>query len=284
MSTPPRSFNILAVNKDEVRKQSTLIEKIVDEFKHYYVMSKNHQKFLVRPHSLKVTEKFAEYAMKKESESDAGFLYANNMLNVKDFKKIIKAFDKFYSFSKTKSLDVESSYIFAKTMIIDKTKSRLADLDSMANKKFKSLSDNVFDRLMIAFESEIKDKAITIAESHGDLCLSNILICHDGRVRFIDPRGASSLWLDLNYDLAKLSQSVLGEYDFIVNQKNPGVETNLIKKEFRKFLSKNNINYKLLMIYQASLFLSMCPLHMEDENRINRFISAANKSLTEIGY
>src|SRR4029078_11733833 len=58
--------------------------------------------------------------------------------------------------------------------------------------------------------------------SHGDCCFSNIL--YDERIRLlklIDPKGAMTadqLFSDPLYDFAKLSHSILGGYDFIINE------------------------------------------------------------------
>ncbi len=56
---------------------------------------------------------------------------------------------------------------------------------------------------------------------HGDLCLSNILYDLRSRIcKLLDPRGsfgASGIYGDPRYDVAKLYHSVFGLYDFIVN-------------------------------------------------------------------
>ena len=57
---------------------------------------------------------------------------------------------------------------------------------------------------------------------HGDFCFSNILYdFRAGKIKTIDPRGmtpdrAFTLYGDINYDLAKLSHSILGLYDWII--------------------------------------------------------------------
>lgn len=56
---------------------------------------------------------------------------------------------------------------------------------------------------------------------HGDLCLSNILYDpRSGIGKFVDPRGSfgkSGIYGDPRYDVAKLYHSLMGGYDFIVN-------------------------------------------------------------------
>lgn len=57
---------------------------------------------------------------------------------------------------------------------------------------------------------------------HGDFCFSNILYdSRSNRIKTIDPRGVTpngkiSIYGNIYYDIAKLSHSVIGLYDFII--------------------------------------------------------------------
>lgn len=123
---------------------------------------------------------------------------------------------------------------------------------------------------------------------HGDFCFSNILYdFRTSRVKTIDPRGISpsgeiTIYGDFRYDLAKLSHSILGMYDWIVAG-NYRVEINQGKIQFEvDGLNKHNaiqdafialvaqrydISEKQLYAMQIQLFLSMLPLHSDDEMR-----------------
>jgi hypothetical protein len=146
------------------------------------------------------------------------------------------------------------------------------------------------------------DNIITknLVVGHGDLCFSNIL--YDKNIfllKFLDPRGAETedqLWTNPFYDLAKLSHSILGDYDLINNS--------LIKVEFSSEgafkLSQYNKNYdhlkvlfinkvsqmgldlKTLRLAEASLFLSMLPMHIDFPNKTMAFILRAKQILDEI--
>ena len=55
--------------------------------------------------------------------------------------------------------------------------------------------------------------------SHGDLCFSNMILSEaEDSIVFIDPRGGDSFRTPY-YDLAKISHSLLGGYDHIINNK-----------------------------------------------------------------
>jgi hypothetical protein len=122
---------------------------------------------------------------------------------------------------------------------------------------------------------------------HGDLCFSNILFdSRSDTLNVIDPRGITydgqqSLFGDLCYDLAKLSHSVLGLYDFIIAGAfqcemsdslsfqfivETDERTRLIQSLFlkRTFLNLKPID---MMPQTILLFISMLPLHADNPLR-----------------
>lgn len=143
-----------------------------------------------------------------------------------------------------------------------------------------------------ALQKDIKQhKEDTLVFSHGDLFFSNILFDSIKEyIKLIDPRGrfspqAEDDYMPAWYDLAKLSHSFLGHYDLmvydmidVVMQRDltlglkdahvPGMA--LLEQTFLDYLKKRNISVKRLRLYEGSLFLSMMPLHAEDELRMHR--------------
>ncbi len=123
---------------------------------------------------------------------------------------------------------------------------------------------------------------------HGDLCFNNILVDQiSGCIKLIDPKAS---WhketniiglVDPNYDLAKLNHSYKYLYDSIVNNLySIKIDNNyaqlsiyapaeyyLVNKLFNKILINNCIDDNLLRKLTASLFISMLPLHKDDEDR-----------------
>ncbi len=114
---------------------------------------------------------------------------------------------------------------------------------------------------------------------HGDLCLANILIEDTyGFIRIIDPRGrfgVFDIYGDGRYELAKLLHSLEGKYDFIIEDMfDINVNSNIIEYHSHKFI--NNIidvffdvfheimgNIRAVRLIEATLFLSMIPLHSD---------------------
>ena len=177
-----------------------------------------------------------------------------------------------------------------------KTLERLNKFKSF--KKFK-LTDKWFfnDELPISIEEILnesikhlpsEDKISTLM--HGDFCFSNILYdFRANRIKTIDPRGISidgdiTVYGDTRYDIAKLSHSILGMYDWIIagyhdtdfnwetkrvkfyisgDTKHKTTKDIFINKIFEKYrITPNN-----LYAMQIQLFLSMLPLHNDDQYR-----------------
>lgn len=117
-------------------------------------------------------------------------------------------------------------------------------------------------------------------------------------LKFIDPRGAlteEQLWTEPYYDVAKLSHSVCGRYDFFnnalfdikidmsfsYNLQIPFDNSEYIRI-FRRKLEENGFNYLAVRIYEASLFLSMLPLHIDNPHKVFGFILNVKNILEEI--
>lgn len=122
---------------------------------------------------------------------------------------------------------------------------------------------------------------------HGDLCFNNILYDVKSSVtRLIDARGSFGdrcigIYGDIKYDLAKVTHSVIGGYDFIVNnlfslsQDEHGFAYSINYRDNHEFLIQQNrelisslgFNEKDILFVVGLLFMSMCPLHHDDIKR-----------------
>ena len=118
---------------------------------------------------------------------------------------------------------------------------------------------------------------------HGDLCFANILIedTYDF-IRVIDPRGkfgTFDIYGDARYELAKLMHTLEGKYDFIIEDmfdidvigntieyhvhKQIDNITNVFLDVFRESID----NIQAVRLIEATLFLSMIPLHNDYKQR-----------------
>ena len=133
------------------------------------------------------------------------------------------------------------------------------------------------------------DKVEMVTLMHGDFCFSNIMYDFKSKsIKVIDPRGVDnagnfSIYGDLRYDVGKLAHSILGLYDFIIagmfeySEDAPydirlefGI-TDGIKatQETFKRMTFAGWNLEELNVYpiMIHLFLSMLPLHSDNEER-----------------
>ncbi|MFO0831870.1 MAG: hypothetical protein U0637_08495 [Phycisphaerales bacterium] len=144
------------------------------------------------------------------------------------------------------------------------------------------------------------DRSDGLAFTHGDPCFSNIL--YDRRVqqlKFIDPRGATTpddLFAHPYYDAAKLSHSVLGGYDFINhNLFELELDTHLRlsltlaapdlrehQRAFARRMAELGFDYRVMRLYEASLFLSMLPLHADVPKKTVAFALTAGAIMDEL--
>jgi hypothetical protein len=124
---------------------------------------------------------------------------------------------------------------------------------------------------------------------HGDFCFSNILFnSRADAIKVIDPRGKNfsgefSIFGDLVYDIAKLTHSVIGLYDFILagafslERTGPYSAnfsvciddwvTAIQKVYMAKQFTQRNVNPADVMPQVILLFLSMLPLHADNPKR-----------------
>ena len=104
------------------------------------------------------------------------------------------------------------------------------------------------------------------------------------------------LWTHPLYDLCKISHSALGDYDFINNGLYEVGFTDhndlvlrfrhanhaALKPLFREAVAKAGYNEPIMRLGEASLFLSMLPLHIDYPNKVVAFLLKANQILDEV--
>lgn len=131
-----------------------------------------------------------------------------------------------------------------------------------------TIADKVISDLKI-YETKNLGKVGVI---HGDPVFTNIFETNTG-LKFIDMRGKQghqlTLFGDIYYDYAKIYQSLSG-YDNILND----IEIDYhysenMKKHFETNFSKLEI--EIIKLITASLIISLIPLHLEDENKFERY-------------
>jgi len=144
-------------------------------------------------------------------------------------------------------------------------------------KRYESYDYSRFENHAIVFESLMRDLTNyqetnmgKFSIIHGDPVMSNIIINHFGKIKFIDMRGKNgdvcTIYGDIFYDWAKLYQSLIG-YDKIMMRKtmDASYEKKMLetfKTYFLQLYSAEYFNY--LKIITQSLLFTLIPLHNND--------------------
>ena len=206
----------------------------------------------------------------------------------------------------------DQPYSFFYDMYYDKTIKRVDELKK-SEKWWNLLSNNEIiindkeyknvDYFLWRLENFVKNLYYKddITFIHGDFCLSNILYdINNWIIKTIDPRWYFwELWVfwDHKYDVAKLRHSLVWFYDFIVSdlfkiEFNGDNKFNFviynedihsyIAEYFDSKLVEYGYNVEQIKFIEALLFLSMIPLHKDNESRQYAMFCIAIQKFNEI--
>jgi hypothetical protein len=304
--TTQRAFNDLKIDKYSVKKMSKDSNKILAEAHWFRNIPKELKQF---------TPGLWDYGLMEENKGfyEIEYLYLSSLADLFVFgknpifvwKTILNGCRDFINCS-AKFLPTDTNEVAIDSLNIfgPKTIKRLSIFCSKQNidmdhsfiingTKTPSLNNIVKEITKLMIDPAPKFMRII----HGDFCFSNILYDFKSQsIKVIDPRGINmsnkySIYGDIRYDVAKLSHSVLGMYDFIIggnfnyasnNRYNleltftNEIEIIEIQAYFKKmiFLGYDLIEMKIYPIL-IHLFLSMLPLHNDYPERQNAMLANA---------
>lgn len=258
----PRYFNF--IDKSKTFKKLSYSKKILGEI-HYYKWLKNCSKEIkgLFPNMIDHGEEWLEIDLIEGLNLST--LYLNQIVTEDIIDKILTILRKlhaenngeeiFYRYDNfsTKFLSRMEMYDYKKYGISNQYIIKIRDeLDSIDSQGFK--------KVMI----------------HGDPVFSNIMIDVQGKIKMVDMRGMEGEELTVYghelYDFAKIYQSICG-YDEVLLNKNVDMS---YKKSFINQFEKNfsSEEMKKIRIIATSLFLSLIPLH-KDEDKYKKYIDIA---------
>jgi hypothetical protein len=237
--TPARAFNNVQLFKDSVLKKGN-----IEGEKHFY--SKISGKYL--PEVISISEN--DFMIKRIFSPTASSLILAKKMSSSDMCKIAEGLGWLHSLNVVDKMP-EVKGLYSKKLI-----SRFRS----NYKLYKEL--NLVDDVMAITEPDDCE----ICVFHGDPVFTNIFIEEDS-CKFIDMRGnidgALTVYGDKKYDEAKVWQSLLG-YEFeLFGEK---YDSNYMDKII------SSCPYKFDRNRVSMLVLSMLPLHIEDMNRVSRFL------------
>jgi len=163
-----------------------------------------------------------------------------------------------------------------------------------------------FNEIWEKIKNKILDSCISseFYYFHGDFCFNNIIYgvnkkTEDVIFKFIDPRGKFgdvSFYGDKYYDLAKLSHSCSGGYEYFINDEFSLSQINenefslkfsndnlkKINNIFLKYVEDNNYNLERIKIIEGCIFIGMCARHYDNLERQKSMYLTGLKILNEI--
>ncbi|MFT4034544.1 MAG: hypothetical protein QM679_03100 [Patulibacter sp.] len=293
-----RHFNEVAQERHLVVKRSTDAEKMRREHDFYALLPPHLQPYFVQPFGYEQhADGTASYRMHRLLVPDLAVQWVHRAFVDDQFERLLEQLMRFIDERTRRAVDDARGRQIANVLYREKPRARYAQLaGSQVGKRLDALlaaggvGDGVgalldrYERLLDAFEPHRTFNELSV--THGDYCFSNILYNPATRsVHLLDPRGAADeddLYSDPYYDLAKLSHSILGGYDLIVAERvTPSFAPDLhlglaaeraddpsIANRFADALAARGFSLRLVRLYEASLFLSMLPLHIDAPRRV----------------
>lgn len=309
-STPPRAFNAVKFDDQRYQKRSSDKQKMKAEHDYYSLIPDAMKPWMAGAFDYVETDVDAGYSMIRYNISDAAFQWIHGAWSASDYQRFLDRTFQFLSSRSRREAGKAEIEAAATELFVTKVEARKHQfLKSDGGRRIlRSLPTSLGeDGLIATFERyDLLRRAHwskflvgELAIGHGDPCLSNVLYEPEtSTLKLIDPKGATreeDLWTHPLYDYCKLSHSILGDYDFINNQlfdvfvdADAGLRLAIgdappptYKTQFLQRVGQV-ADPIALRLGEASLFLSMLPLHLDHPRKVVAFILRAIEILDEI--
>lgn len=306
-----RFFNSVRGDEFTVIKSSKDKKKIKAEYQFYHLLPDYMKMWFVMPYHYQEAADGASYEMERYHMTDLAIRWVHGAITIEEFEQLLNKVFHFIQIRQEKPVSQAEYAAIENKLYLEKLEERIALLKK--HEQFPVFADYIksgtkyiaIDGIVEHYKTlyheitDTMDKKWVSVIGHGDLCFSNMLFNKEADLlKLIDPKGAveeSQLWTNPYYDVAKLSHSICGRYDFFNNGLHHiSLDTDLsfkleidfdnteYKKIFRKYVEDSGFSYMAVRIYEASLFLSMLPLHMDNPQKVFGFILNAIDILGEI--
>jgi hypothetical protein len=286
LASATRYFNHLEMDESTVTKTTKNLQKGLAEATFLTLLPENLKKYYPEVLETFHLGETNGYRMRRFAMLDLSRLLIHNALTKSQWQELFSSLNEYFSVVPEKKLTAEEVRRSLTSIFIEKLRQRVTDYK---NQKLFDRVAALSEKLTALLEKEIQAyQGDTLHFSHGDLCFSNILTDRENikDLKLVDPRGAMTLkeaFLPLEYDFAKLSHCVNGKYDWILaNSLKTDFQNELhqnLKKELSQIANDRRINLKLMYLGEASLFLSMLPLHLDQMHTHAAMIASAENAI-----
>lgn len=310
-STATRHFNEVLIDTYYYTKRSTDKRKILSEYQFYGLVPESMRPWLIQPFNYQDEGERASYKMLRYYLADAALQWVHGAFEADTFASFVERLLFFLAERPRQPCSKDQSAEMAHELFVTKLETRVTQfLEMSEGKRINQLAASAtptmdvisqLRRFLKLYQRYEKGFAFDhMVVGHGDPCFSNILYDQQRYLlKLIDPKGAlteNALWTHPLYDLCKVSHSALGDYDFINNGLyDVGFADNndlvlrlrhsnhaMLKQLFLQRVIAMNHDVRIMRLGEASLFLSMLPLHIDYPNKVIAFLLKANQILDEV--
>jgi hypothetical protein len=311
-ATEARHFNSTSISAGIFRKHSRDVAKMRGEYQFFHIADEAMKRFLLPTFDFSQDSDGAGYAMEYLLVPDAAMQVVHHTFNEASFGRMMDGFFAFIGARGRSNVGATEVRNVAERDIVDKLNRRVAQL--LATPVGQQLDQiitaagphgslgSMVERCRVQLHKALGASQFDdLALSHGDPCFSNILYQSEINLfRLIDPRGAldrDAAMMHPVYDLAKFSHSVLGGYDFVNGglaecRLDAAMRLSLhfdrggpppwMKEALRRRFAELGWDIALIRAIEASLFLSMLPLHIDAPDKLPAFCLIAGEILDEL--
>jgi hypothetical protein len=307
-ATAARHFNQVELDAYYYTKSSADVAKMRAEYAFYGLVPEAMRPWLVQPFDYQERDGRASYRTLRYYLADAALQWVHGAFEADAFDSFVERLLFFMAERPRRACGKAESAAVARALFVTKLEQRAEQfLATDAGRRIDALAASASPHLALAAQVERfrrlyqrHEKSFAfdhMAIGHGDPCFSNVLYDQQRYLlRLIDPRGAVSeqaLWTHPLYDICKLSHSALGDYDFINNNlyrigfdDGNALQLHLehsnhasLKPVFQRQLKAAGHDERIVRLGEASLFLSMLPLHLDVPNKVMAFLLKADAIL-----
>lgn len=299
-----RYFNSLQGDEFTITKKSHDKKKMHMEYQYYWLLPDDMKNWMVMPFDYKEEKDFASYSMERMPMTDIAIRWTHGAVTLEEMDKILEKTFHFFNIRHQKEVSKEEFLKLSDSLYLNKLLDRVEKLKKC--KEFPVMAayisngtdyesiDAIINDYVKIYKNCMKNyckkaKTYKAVIGHGDVFFANMLYSKEiNLLRLIDPKGAISedeLWSNPFYDIAKLSHSICGNYDFfnanlydiyldsdMKFKLNIDFDNTKYKNLFKNYLQKNGLDYKMIRTFEASLFLSMLPLHIDNPHKVFGFL------------
>ena len=306
-----RHFNQVAHDRYSVVKRSRDRDKIRREHAFFGHLPEAMQPFFLQPYDYREDADGASYRTRRLFVPDLAVQWVHGAFTEPQFEQLLGHLFHFLDLRPRREVGRDAAREVATALYVDKVRERIERLLALPEGRHAdavlragAVPDGIgglLETYAAVYEQRSRRRREReLAVSHGDLCFSNVLYSPSTQTfQLIDPRGADheeEIYSDAYYDVAKLSHSILGAYDFIVaglfdlvhrddlaiSLRIDAPPSDALRTQFMLAVERHGFDLGLVRACEASLFLSMLPLHADAPKRLVAFALRARDILAEL--